>query len=408
VLGAAVWCMLYTAVLLLLLLVGRQVNLPYDSRGNLYADGGLVPAVRQLLGRPDIRGFYVDYASAHALTHGKDAYANSSDLFRGLGGPAWAVNGANPHPPTLLIAVLPFTLLSYGPALAAWTLAMVAVFIATLRLVGVRFGYAVAIGVGLALTFPGAYAIGNPVPIIGLGVALAYRYRDNPILAGLGIAVAALPKGSGLILALPFLFAARIRTVISAAVFYAIAALVPLAWQGNVWTRYLDAGLKSINANAHGRADNASLLFLAHSLWGMSYKTTTVLLSLVTIGLVLWQRDLFWPTTWAAVAMLPIAWMYSLLTLVPLVAFAVLRAPRRTAAVAVLAAAVTIGSPPSGQWPTGVFPVVIGLVVAMYVLISPKTSILWFPAPLDRYLPQRLRLQPSIETRDMMRPGIKS
>ena len=246
-------------VLFVLLYVGRHVRLLDDKNGSSDVGSGLAIAVRALLGRPDRRDFFVDYASAHALTHHKDAYDISAHLFRGLG-PAWAVNGPNPHPPTLLVLVLPFVLLSYGPALAAWALAMVGAFIATLRLVGVPLRYALAIGVGLAITFPGAYGIVNVVPVIGLGIALAYRYRDNPIVAGLGIAIASLPKGSGLVLAVPFLLAARLRTVLYAALFYGVASLVPILWQSNVWGRYLKVGLKSVHANAYLRPDNASLL----------------------------------------------------------------------------------------------------------------------------------------------------
>ncbi len=390
------WCATYGAVLSVLLYVGRHIRLLDDKIGSSDVGSGLAPALRALLGRPDRRDFFVDYASSHALTHHKDAYDISAHLFRGLG-PAWAVNGPNPHPPTLLILVLPFVLLSYGPALAGWALAMVGVFIATLRLVGVPLRYALAIGVGLAITFPGAYGIVNVEPVIGLGIALAYRYRDSPIIAGLGIALAALPKGSGLVLAVPFLLAARLRTVVYAALFYAGAALVPVFWQSNIWGRYLDVGLKSVHANAYLRADNASLLYLSHSLWGLSYTATAFLIVLITIGLVLAQRDLFWPTAWASVAVLPIGWMYSLLALVPLIAFAVLQAPRRTAGLALVATGVALGTPPFGRWPTVWYPVVVGTVAAMYLCMRPKQSILWLPPQLDRLLPKRLQLTPRTE-----------
>ena len=388
----AAWCGGYVALLSLLLYIGRHNQIPFQNPTNPDAgNDGLGLLVRQLLGRPDRRDFLLDYASAHALTHGVDAYASSSSLIRGLGLSWPGVSGANPHPPTLLIIVLPFTLLSYGPALAAWALAMVGTFLATLRLVGVPLRYAVGVAFGLAITFPGAAGIGNPVPIIGLGIALAYRYRDSPIVAALGIVLAAAPKGSGLILALPFLLAGRIRTLAYAAVCYLLSAAIPLIWQTDIWSRYLDAGIKTLNDNAHDRGDNASLLYLAHDLWGLSYNTTVVLLTVVAVALAITQRDLFWPTAWATVAMLPIGWMYSLLTLLPLVTFAVLRSPRRTVGLAAAATAVAAASPPNGGWPTIAFPIVLGLVTAMYLLMNRPQPVLWLPPQVLRHVPRRLQ-----------------
>jgi hypothetical protein len=196
-----------------------------------------------------------------------------------------------------------------------------------------------------------------------------------------------------LILALPFLLAGRIRTVAYAAFFYLVAAAIPLIWQCDIWSRYLDAGLKTLAANAHDRDDNASLLYLAHRLWGLSYNTTVVVLAVVAVALAIIQRDLFWPTAWASVAVLPIGWMYSLLTLLPLVAFAVLRSPRRTVGLAAAAIGLTCASPPYGKWPTITYPIVLGLVAAMYLLMDTRDSTLWFPPQLLHHLPRRLQLQ---------------
>lgn len=381
-------CAAYGALLWLLLYIGRHVHIPVAVPDNPDAGGGsLVPAIRQLLGLPDRRDFFVDYASAHALTHGRDAYANSADLFRGIG-PVWNVAGANPHPPTLLVLVLPFTLLHYGPALAAWALAMVACFAATMRLLGVPLRWALGIAVALAITFPGAYGIGNPVPIIGLGIAVAYRYRDEPVVAGLGVALAAMPKSSGLLLAIPFLLAGRLRTVGYVVLFSAAAAVVPVALQPNIWSRYLTAGIKSVDANAYQRGDNASLLHLARSLWGLPYAVTVLLLAAVAIGMAIRQQDLFWPTAWACVAMLPISWMYSLLSLLPLIVFAVRQTPRRTVAPAALAIGVASGSPPLGEWPTKTYPIVIILVTVTYLLVRNRDRPLWLRPAVARYRPR--------------------
>ena len=95
--------------------------------------------------------------------------------------------------------------------------------------------------------------------------------------------------------------------------------------------------------------------------------------------------------------MLPIGWMYSLLALLPLVTFAVLHAPRRTAGLALVATGVALGTPPFGRWPTVWYPVVVGTVAAMYVCMRPQKSILWLAPQLDRLLPRKLQLTPRTE-----------
>lgn len=380
----------YVGIFLVLHTVGHHVTLP-DERTTAPTDG-LVVALTRLLGHPgDAVDFAADYASAHALVHGQDAYGISADLFKGLGIPPWPVETANTHPPTVFLLVLPFTLLHFWAASAAFALAMIFALIATLRLVGLPYRYAIPAGVGIGVTFPGAYGIVNVVPLIGLGVALAYRYRYHPVLGGLGVALAAVPKASGLILVLPFLLAGRIRLVLWAVGFWLAAAILPLLWQHDAWSRYATAGVAAVNANA-ARSDDASLLSLAHHHVGISTSLAAVFVAAVAVGTALARRELFWPTVWAMVATLPIAWMYSLLTLVPLVAWALLRSGdvRAVAVLSLFAAAVTVSSPPYGDWPVVIYPIVVLLVLLVYISARPREVTLWLPAKARLVLAEQL------------------
>ena len=175
----------------------------------------------------------------------------------------------------------------------------------------------------------GAYGISNNVPLIGLGIALAYRFRNSPRLAGLGVALAAAPKASGLLMVVPFLVAGRIRTVGWTALWYGLVALIPLSFDSRVWSHYFKAGLTAVNDNAQ-RGDNGSLLHLGRS-WGVPDVATVAVLAVIVCAVALLRRDLYWPLAWAVVATLPIAWVYSLLTFLPLIVWAVVRCPRRSA-----------------------------------------------------------------------------
>jgi hypothetical protein len=280
------------------------------------------------------------------------------------------VQTANPHPPTVLALMLPTVLLTYRVALAAWALAMIFVFAATFWVLGVKTVPALALGVAAGLTFPGAYGISNVVPIIGLGIAIAYRWRDNPMIAGLGIALAAAPKSSGLLLVVPFLLSGRVRATLSAAMWYGITAVVPLIMDPHIWSNYFSAGLSAVAGNSR-RGDNASLLHVAHN-WGVPHAATVLVIAGLALGVALVRKDLFWPAAWSMVASLPVAWMYSALTFTPLIVWAILRSPRRSAPLAILAIGFTVGSAPLGNWGPIAFPIVTAIVLVLLLTAEPE------------------------------------
>jgi hypothetical protein len=355
---AIVAVLLYIIAALFMALVVRNIVLPDEQAGINSTLGPINAFLQETAGKRVTTDFQVDYASAVALIHGEDPYAVSAEIFDKYGMPPWPVNLANPHPPTTVALLLPFTLVSYQNALTAWTVLMVFAVIATIQLMGVRIGYAAPIGVALCIVWPGAYAIGNVVPLIGLGIALAYRFRDHPLLAAVGLTVAAAPKASGLILLLPFLLTMRWKPVLWTAGFMVVLALIPVLLYPSTWSRYLDVGVEAIALNA-ARGDNPAVLNLAANLGIPSWLAIGGLVTL-TVGAALLTKDSFWPTVWLTVALLPIAWMYSLLTLLPLFLAAVRRPnPWGTGAVA-LGTALAVGSPPLGEtWPPKVLPLVV-------------------------------------------------
>lgn len=369
--------LIYLSVAVFMALVVRGVELPDEKAGMDATFGSFNAFLQETSGKRVLTDFQVDFGSAVALVHGQDPYEPSGAIFDRYGMPAWGIALANPHPPTTIAVVLPFTVLSYQNALTAWTVLMVFAVIATIALMGVRPAYAAPIGVAICVIWPGAYAIGNVVPLIGLGIALAYRFRDHPLLAAVGLTVAAAPKASGLILLVPFLLTLRWKPVLWTAGFMAVLAVVPLLFYPATWSRYLDVGVESIALNA-ARTDNGSLLNLASTL-GIPSAVAGVLLVAVAVGAAFLIKDAYWPTVWLVVALLPIAWMYSLITLLPLFIAAVRRPnPWGVGAVA-LGTALTVGSPPLGAaWPPKVVPLVV--LCALVALLQVREDAFW-PGP---------------------------
>ena len=363
----------YVSVGLFMALVLRNVKLPDDQVGMDPSFGSFNAFLQQLAGKRVTTDFQVDYGSAVALLHRQDPYGISREIFAQFGLPSWDIATANPHPPTTVVAVLPFALLGYQNALTAWSLLMVFVMIWTIRLMGVRLAYAAPLGVAVCVTFPGAFGIGNVVPVIGLGIALAYRYRDNPLLAAVGLTVAAAPKASGLILLLPFVLSMRWKTVAWTAGFLAVLALIPFAFYPGSWSSYVTGGIEAIALNS-AREANASLLNLATKL-GIPQSVAVVFLVLIAAAIAVLIKDTFWPTVWLIVALLPIAWMYSLLTLIPLFCAAVRKPNPRGVGSVVLATALTVGSPPLGLWPTRVLPLIV--LLAAVALTQVRETAFW-------------------------------
>ncbi len=197
------------------------------------------------------------------------------------------------------------------------------------------------------------------VPLIGLGLALAYRYREKPWVAGLGLAVAAAPKSSGILLAVPFVITLRWRHLVWMGVMLSGLAAVPVLFFRRTWQRYFEVGLDSIQGVSK-RVDNLALLRSGLKA-GLSRPESLAIIAALAIIVALWSRDTFWPIVWLLVAALPISWMYSLLTLLPLFARSLVRKDRFSRWTAGGAAFLTVATPPLGIFGVWTTPFIMGL-----------------------------------------------
>jgi hypothetical protein len=385
---------LYLFLLVALLMVGRHVTLPDENQGMSPSGGSLGALAHMLVGRPVGTDFLGDYGGAYALLHGHDAYAPIAETSR-LAGAPWDANTVNTHPPMLVALVIPLTAVGYGAALAAWALAMIFILVATLYLVGVPLRWSVAGGLALALVWPAAYGVGNPVPLIGFGAALAWRFRDTPIVAGLGLALAISPKASGAGLVLPFLLTRRFRPALWGGVFVAALGAFPLLFDHKVWSRYMDTGVKAIEGNAN-RGDNGAPIHVLNN-FGVPTVAGFALLGFLMVVLMVATKDGYWPVVWFTVAALPIAWMYSLLTLLPAMAW-VLR--RKVVWPAVAAGVLTMASSPAGRWPVLIIPIVVAL--SWIALLTSGLEPEGFPLPLP--LGRRAELGSTVDETEALAP----
>ena len=170
-------------------------------------------------------------------------------------------------------------------------------------------------------------------------------------------------------LVLPFLLSRRWRAAILAILLTAVLACIPFLLYRRTWSSYLDSGVHAIRVSV-ARADNASILNLADRL-GVSRTYALAILTLLAMVLAIVIRDLFWPAAWLMVAALPVAWMYSLLGLMPIAVVSLRRRSAIATGALVMSIALCVGSPPLGLWPGRLLPIIVALsAVAMTGIVE--------------------------------------
>jgi hypothetical protein len=132
---------------------------------------------------PHHSDFWTFWSAGHDVLHGRSPYPTLDSL------PHAASRLFAPfvYPPVSAFAMVPLALLPYAVAKAIYLLLSVAAIAVALRLLGVRdwrcFGAVFACAPAYA-----AVGLGAVGPFLLLGVALAWRYRDRALVAGLAVA----------------------------------------------------------------------------------------------------------------------------------------------------------------------------------------------------------------------------
>jgi hypothetical protein len=174
------------------------------------------------------------------------------------------------YPPTFQLIVAPLALAKYGWALAAWTAAGLAAYLATLR--GLVGGWR---GLLYALAFPGVFmnlTQGQTgfllVALLGGGLLLLDK---RPWLAGALLGLLAVKPQFGLLLPLLLLADGRWKAIAAAAAAsLALATVATLAYGPDAWRDFLAAAAKTSGYLASGALPIAKdpSLFAALKLWG--------------------------------------------------------------------------------------------------------------------------------------------
>ena len=338
----AIWLIVAIVELGILLTIAGPANPDKPGRA-----GGLRTAAAQLRGSGPPVDLVQDYAGARDVARGREAYPVLTRAYASVG-LKWPAGHRSTHPPTAFLLVLPVAWLPWKAAATAWMVLMLAALAAAYWALGAP----PALGAALApLTLawpPGGWSTGQLTPLWLLGLALAWRLRDRPAPAGAAIALASLTKLLPALLLLPFLLLRRWSVLRGFALVWGAAVALLLVIDAGAIGRYVTI-LRTASREQAARGENSALLWAADQKYGAA----GVAVALVLVAAVLARAlrrvrrhgeldRLSWDGVgWASVALLPIAWIYSLLPLLPALA----RLVRRGGLVAAALALVTFVIP---------------------------------------------------------------
>ena len=267
--------------------------------------------------------FVQDLIGARALWHRTNPYpvlgqgAEQMDL-------SWPIAHRSTHPPTAFLLALPLVGLPWDTATGWWMAAMIGILALTAVALGWRHAALRVAAVSL-LWPPAAWSLFQLTPIWLAGLALAWRLQSRPWLAGVAIGVASLSKLLPALALGPFLWRRQWGAVVGfASVWLAALGMLVLLGAPDALGRYL-ALMAEVGREQAARTDNAALLLAAMARWGgLGLILAGALVATVggqafarlRVGGALEFTD-FGRWVWLTVALLPLAWDYSLLPLLP-------------------------------------------------------------------------------------------
>lgn len=307
------------AVLSCALVVAFLVLAPFYRRVALITEGAQVIAQTLLVRQQQSLDFVTDLIGARALLNGGDPYPVLGPALQELG-VSWPVEHRSTHPPTAFLFVLPLARVPWATATVIWVLAMLGLVVATGRAVELH-AFALAALLPFVLLWPPfPWSLLQLTPIWLLGGALAWRWRRAPYAAGAAIGIASLTKLLPAVMLLPFLWRREWRALVAFTTVWAAALGLVLFCNPQALAAYFAAN-RAGSLEQIARIDNGALLVVAWrtgGLFGLALAGALVGVVVTTglrAGVTTTAAWAVW--IWLGVAVLPIAWVYSLLPLLP-------------------------------------------------------------------------------------------
>jgi hypothetical protein len=259
-----------------------------------------------------------DYIGAQALVNqNEELYPILTTAYEKMG-ITWQSDHRSTHPPTAYLLVVPFTLFDYPTAQTLWMLSMFACIVLTAHAFNLSWKISLFAGL-LSLAWPPTiWSLGQFTAIWMLSLALAYRYKDKPFLSGLFIGLASLPKYFAAALLIHPVWRKRWAALIGFAAVWLAAIALLLLLRSDAISSYVASNVGN-SMDQILRPDNGALAIVAWRMGGWPGIAAMVVLVFCVFWVGLRNDGVYgWAClVWLGIACLPIAWVYSLLPLLP-------------------------------------------------------------------------------------------
>jgi hypothetical protein len=284
-----------------------------------------------LKGQAPFEDIAQDMVGFRALVEHSDPYPILGPAFRDIG-INWNVDHASTHPPTCFLLVAPIAYLPWQWASTLWAWFMAGLLFLSFHFYGLRWRVALGLTFIALLWPPVATSLGQTTILWLCGLAWAYSFlHRNPFWSGAGIAIASFAKLLPLVLIAVCLCKRLWRGITGVALFWALALGFLLSIAPGSLLRYAEVNASN-SLDIFLRNDNSSLLATGYRTAGWPGVACALLFLALVVAT---NRDcltragtepalmlrLWMVFSYLAVALLPIAWIYSIVPLLPVVLF---------------------------------------------------------------------------------------
>ena len=306
------------SVLAVILVVPLLARVLWSSFSDALSQFGFGDLGSMLAGNGGWTDIGWEVASAIGLIRGDYSAYDSLEVLHPLVGMdvVFVDLSSHSHPPMSIPLGIPLGFIDYGWWLSFWVIAAVMMIALSMRALSVPAHIAYPLALVISLSVPGKWGLVSTYPVAALLVAMAWRYRNRAVTAGVALGIFGATRGIGLLFLLYPFARKQWKTVFVAAGVVVGLLIIAVAFESDIIASFLTTSRESIAVNM----DRADLLTPGSIFrrYGFSEYLAWILALVVVIIALRRKQELFWVLNWLILAVSPIAWFHSIVMGIPL------------------------------------------------------------------------------------------
>jgi len=334
------------SVLAVILVVPLLARVLWSSFSDALSQFGFGDLGSMLAGNGGWTDIGWEVASAIGLIRGDYSAYDSLEVLHPLVGMdvVFVDLSSHSHPPMSIPLGIPLGFIDYGWWLSFWVIAAVMMIALSMRALSVSAHVAYPLALVISLSVPGKWGLVSTYPVAALLVAMAWRYRNRAVAAGVALGIFGATRGIGLLFLLYPFARKQWKTVLVAVGVVLGLLIIAVAFEPDIIASFLTTSRESIAVNM----DRADLLTPGSIFrrYGFSEYLAWILALVVVIVALRRKQELFWVLNWLILAVSPIAWFHSIVMGIPLLVI-IWRSGRLGQLLVLVVAAASVAQPVS-------------------------------------------------------------